>query len=65
MEKLYYKDQYLKEITAEITNIIENNGQYHIALDKTIFFPGGGGQHCDLGYIDNHKLIDVYEKDRK
>ena len=63
MEKLYYKDQYLKEITAEITNIIENNGQYHIALDKTIFFPGGGGQHCDLGYIDNHKLIDVYEKD--
>ena len=28
MEKLYYKDQYLKEITAEITNIIENNGEF-------------------------------------
>lgn len=63
MEKLYYKDQYIREIIAEITNIIENDGEYHIVLDKTIFFPGGGGQHCDLGFIDNHKLINVYEKD--
>ena len=68
MEKLYYKDQYLKEITAEITNIIENNGQYHIALDKTIFFPGGGGQHCDLTEtkaIKIHKVKCKIDWDRR
>lgn len=63
MDKLYYKDQYLKEFTAEILDVIEVNGTFHVVLDKTAFFPGGGGQHCDLGYIENHKVIDVFEKD--
>ena len=62
-EKLYYKDGYLKEFTAEILDVIEVNGTFHVVLDKTAFFPGGGGQHCDLGYIENHKVIDVFEKD--
>ena len=63
MDKLYYKDQYLKEFTAEILDVIEVNGTFHVVLDKTAFFPGGGGQHCDSGYIENHKVIDVFEKD--
>ena len=63
MDKLYYKDQYLKEFTAEILDVIEVNGTFNVVLDKTAFFPGGGGQHCDSGYIENHKVIDVFEKD--
>ena len=63
MEKLYYKDQYIKEFTAEILNIKEKDSNYHIQLDKTAFFPGGGGQFCDTGKIDNHEIIDVYEED--
>ena len=47
MEKLYYEDQYLKEFTAEITNIIQKENNFHIQLDRSAFFPGGGGQHCD------------------
>ncbi len=62
MEKLYYEDQYLKEFIAEITNILERDELYYVSLDKTAFFPGGGGQHCDLGYIDNHKVINVIEE---
>lgn len=65
MEKLYYEDQYLKEFTAEIMEIIEKNNLYYVSLDNTAFFPGGGGQHCDLGYIDNHKVVDVIEEDGK
>lgn len=65
MEKLYYKDQYIKEFTAEIVDIIEMDDKYHIELDKTAFFPGGGGQVCDLGKIDNHRVIDVYENNSK
>ena len=62
MNKLYYEDQYLKEFTAEIICVIEKNNLYYVSLDKTAFFPGGGGQHCDLGYIDNHKVIDIVEE---
>jgi alanyl-tRNA synthetase len=62
MNKLFYKDQYIREFTAEALSIIEKDGTYHITLDKTAFFPGGGGQFCDFGTIDNLEVIDVYEE---
>lgn len=65
MEKLYYKNQYLKEFIANIVEVLEIDDKYHIILDKTAFFPGGGGQWCDLGTIDIHSVIDVYENDNK
>lgn len=65
MEKIYYTDQYIKEFTAEIQDILEIDNKYHVLLNKTAFFPGGGGQFCDLGMIDLHKVIDVYEKEGK
>lgn len=63
MEKLYYNDQYLKEFTAELVSAEEKDGKIHLVLDKTAFFPGGGGQFCDLGLIENEPVIDVYEED--
>ena len=63
MEKLKYIDQYLREITAEIIEILEIDNKFHILLDKTAIFPGGGGQFCDLGKIDSYIVIDVYEKE--
>lgn len=65
MKKLFYKDQYIKNFTANIVDIKEIDGMFHIELDKTAFFPGGGGQFCDLGEIDGAKVHDVYEKDKK
>lgn len=65
MEKLFYVDSYIKNFVAEIEEIKENDGKYHILLNKTAFFPGGGGQYCDLGTIDNVNVIDVYEEDNK
>lgn len=63
MEKLYYVDQYMKEFVAEVENVIEKDGQFHVVLDRTAFFPGGGGQFCDLGFIENEKVVDVYEEE--
>ncbi|AGX45235.1 alanyl-tRNA editing protein [Clostridium saccharobutylicum] len=65
MEKIYYDNRYVKEFTAEIVDIKEFNGKFHVLLNQTSFFPGGGGQNCDLGFIDNHAVIDVYEKDEE
>lgn len=63
MDKLFYEDQYIKEFTAEATDIKEKDGAYHVVLDKTAFFPGGGGQFCDLGTIDDNEVMEVYERD--
>lgn len=61
MEKLYYLDRYIKEFTAEVLEVKEVDRRYHVALDKSAFFPGGGGQPADTGSIEENKVIDVYE----
>ena len=65
MEKLFYKDQYIKEFMANIVEIKNIDNKYHVVLDKTAFFPGGGGQFCDLGEIEGEKVLDVYEENKK
>ncbi|MDB0439661.1 DHHA1 domain-containing protein [Clostridioides difficile] len=65
MEKLYYINQYIRDFTAEIIEIREIENKFHVLLDKTAFFPGGGGQFGDLGKIDNYEVISVYEEDKK
>ncbi|MCI5726058.1 MAG: DHHA1 domain-containing protein [Clostridium sp.] len=62
-EKIYYENQYIKEFEAEIIEIRETEGKVYVVLDKTAFFPGGGGQRCDEGYIDGIKVIRVIEED--
>ena len=46
-EPLYHTDAYLKEFDATITAVDGNK----IALDRTAFYPGGGGQPNDVGTI--------------
>ena len=65
MEKLFYIDSYIKNFTAEIEEVNEVDDKFHVLLNKTAFFPGGGGQYCDLGTIDNINVLDVYEENDK
>lgn len=65
MDKLFYKNQYLKEFEAKVIEVKEVENKYHIILDRTAFFPGGGGQQCDLGEIDGKEVLDVYEKNKE
>src|SRR5687767_2822104 len=46
-EALYVTDAYLREFDAIVT-VVEGNA---IQLDRTAFYPGGGGQPCDLGTL--------------
>lgn len=48
-ELLYQTDSYLREFTAKVVAI--NTEQNGIVLDRTAFYPGGGGQPHDLGHI--------------
>jgi len=62
LEKLYYENPYEKEFTANIVDVIEEDNKFHILLDKTYFYPEGGGQPSDIGYIESAPVIYVYEK---
>ena len=46
-EKLYYQDAYIAEFEAEILEIATVDNRKAIVLDKTAFFPEGGGQASD------------------
>jgi len=48
---LYYEDAYVKEFDAKVLDIQELNGNYGIILDRTAFYPTGGGQPADTGTI--------------
>ena len=56
--KLYQQDVYMKECTATVI-AVEND---LVQLDQTIFFPTGGGQSCDLGYIGGQEITEVFEE---
>jgi alanyl-tRNA synthetase len=47
-EPLYYQDQYMKQFEATVLKVIEEE---FIALDRTCFFPEGGGQPADSGHM--------------
>ncbi|MCY6959774.1 alanyl-tRNA editing protein [Clostridium brassicae] len=61
-EKLYYVDPYLKECEAQVVDVIREDDRLLVVLDKTPFYPEGGGQPSDIGYIDGVKVTYVYEK---
>ncbi|MSQ22087.1 MAG: alanyl-tRNA editing protein [Dehalococcoidia bacterium] len=46
-EALYYNDSYLKEFQAVVTEVVGNG----VVLDRSAFYPGGGGQPSDLGVL--------------
>jgi len=58
-EKLYDIDSNIKNFEAEVTGCFENDGSYKITLNKTAFFPEGGGQPADVGTIDGTTVLDV------
>ena len=62
-EKLYYQNPYQTRATAIVNNIIKSKEGYWVTLDKTIFYPEGGGQPFDLGTVNGIELKKVVEKD--
>ncbi len=62
-EKLYYKDSYIKEFKAIVLSCEKAENGFKVVLDKTAFFPEGGGQKADTGFIGSANVLDVQEID--
>ena len=64
-ERLYNDDPYLTEFRAEVIETLTYGDKYGIVLDRTAFYPAGGGQPWDTGYLNDEKVTEVIEKDGK
>lgn len=62
-EKLYYSDAYLTEFEATVLACKESKKGYLVTLDRTAFYPEGGGQPADHGTLEGVAVTDVHEKD--
>ena len=60
-ERLYYSDSYIKEFNALVVSCEKIEKGYRAVLDKTAFFPEGGGQQADTGFIGDAMVTDVQE----
>ena len=61
-EKLFYKDPFLTEFTATVLDCQPGKNGYIVTLDRTAFYPEGGGQPADHGTLDGIAVTDVHEK---
>ena len=59
-QKLYETEAYVQEFAAAVLSCTPAKGGYAVVLDRTAFFPEGGGQPCDLGTLGTAKVTDVH-----
>lgn len=62
-ELLYQTDSYMKEFDAAITSVLL--AERAVILDRTAFYPGGGGQPCDFGTLTVEGMLYPVDKVKK
>lgn len=58
-EKLYDIDPFLREFTTTVLSCEETAGGYAVTLDRTAFYPEGGGQPADQGVLGDAAVTDT------
>ncbi len=64
-EKLYYENPGQTEFSARILGIEKDKKGWKVVLDRTCFYPEGGGQPADRGTINGISVIDVQKENGK
>src|ERR1044071_8406718 len=63
-ERLYYSDSHLVEFDARVVAVSQTeDGRAAVALDRTAFYPTGGGQPFDTGALGAARVVDCVESD--
>lgn len=61
-EKLFYADPFLTEFDARVLACEAVRDGFAVVLDRTAFYPEGGGQPYDTGVLGGAEVLDVHEK---
>lgn len=61
-EKLFYSDSYMQAFSARVCECRPSGETFEVVLDRTAFFPEGGGQAADTGMLDKARVLDVKER---
>ena len=60
--KLYYEDSHLAAFSASVLDCTPTEKGYEVVLDATAFYPEGGGQAADTGYLNGVRVLDTRER---
>ena len=60
--KIYYDSAYSQEWTSLIQEIIPGENGVYVRLDETAFYPEGGGQPGDSGWIGEVRVLDTWSQ---
>jgi len=60
--KLYYEDSHLRTFSAEVLSCQQGEKGYEVILDATAFYPEGGGQAADTGFLNGIRVKDTRER---
>ncbi len=62
-KRLYHEDPELRSFEADVLEVRRGpDGTVDVLLDRTGFYPTGGGQPHDLGTLDGRPVVDVFEE---
>ncbi len=56
---LYYGDSSALDFEAKVVGVQTRDGRSEVELDRTAFYPGGGGQPCDIGTLDGSRVTEA------
>lgn len=62
-EKLYEQDAFLTEFEARVISCVQGKKGFDVVLDRTAFYPEGGGQPWDTGTLGDVKVLEVHSRD--
>src|SRR5712671_2707419 len=62
-DRLYLRDPYLTRFSARVVSLADLAGRPAAVLDRSAFYPEGGGQPADRGTLAGTAVVDVQEKD--
>ena len=61
-ERLYYSDSHLIEFDARVVDVTDRvSGWAAVVLDRTAFYPTGGGQPSDTGTLDGARVMECID----